>query len=150
MSYDFALEKPCPHEVLFETGILETTTQQTIRFQRPPANQAVTLYVNGVVVPQTGLYSVPSLPFSQPEPYRIIGNVNDLIYIGIGSEIPRIVPLIKGDNISANDMARDLSNKIPELTITVENKHVVFSANGPMNGRAFLFPDPRWTDSTLR
>jgi len=148
MSYDFALEKPCPHEVLFETGTLDSVTGDVIRFQRPPANQAITLYVNGVSVPPTGLYSFAELPFSQPEPYRILAGQSDLIYVSVGSDIPRLVSLITGHTVKAKDLARDLEVKIPELSIFVENKHVVFSTTEPVNGKAFTFHDPRWTDKT--
>ena len=148
MSFDFALEKPCPHQVLFEVVTLDPTYQQTIRFQRPPFGQNVTLYINGVQVPQQGLYTTASLPFSNAEPYRIIAGQNDLIYFQIGYNTPVFVQLNPGTNVSAAALAANLSGKLPGLSFTVVNSRVVVSTTSPILGRAFVFVDPRWTDLT--
>lgn len=148
MSYDFALEKPCSHQVLFETVTLDSVYQQTVRFQRPPFSQNITLYVNGAQVPQSGLYSVASLPFSNGGPYRIVSGQNDLLYFAINQNTPIFIPLNPGPTVSTSDLARDLGGKLPNLSVTVVNNRVVISTPAPVNGRAFLFPDPRWTDRT--
>jgi len=148
MSYDFALEVACPHRVLFEVVQLDSVYQQTIRFQRPPFSQNVTLYINGQDVPQTGLFSVASLPLSNPAPYRIVQGQSDMIYFQIGQQMPMFVQLNSGTSISAASLARDLGQKLPGLNITVNNNHVVISTFAPIQGQAFTFVDPRWTDKT--
>jgi hypothetical protein len=149
MSFDFALEKPCPHQVLFETVTLDPTFQTTIRFQRPPFSQLVTLYINGVQVPQTGLYSTASLPFSNPAPYRIISGQSDMFYFQLGQETPFFIQLNPGVSVSANDLAADLNGKLPGgLLAAVQNNRVIVSTPTPINGRAFTFVDPRWSDKT--
>src|SRR5271157_3526038 len=148
MSFDFALEKPCPHQVLFEVVQLDNVYQQTIQFQRPPFSQNVTLYINGVQVPQTGLFSTAFLPFSNPEPYNIVMGQSDLLYFQSGQQTPMFVQLNSGVSVSAASVARDLGGKLPGYTVNVQNNRVVVSSNAPINGRAFTFVDPRWTDKT--
>jgi hypothetical protein len=104
--------------------------------------------MDGEMVPSTGLLSYAELPFINSEPYRIRTGVNDLLYISIGFEAPKFVQLIPGPNLKAVDIARDLQTKLPELYISVKNRRVVFRSRQRMNGTAFSFPDPRWTDAT--
>jgi hypothetical protein len=153
MSYDFALENPCPHQVIREVVSLDYSFQQTIRFQRPPFGQNVTLYINGVIVPPSGLYSTASLPFSNPEPYRIIQGQSDLLYFQVGQNAPIFVQLNSGFAVSAAALAQDLNNKLPGLSITTTNSvnapsRVVMGTQTQVNGRAFTFVDPRWSDKT--
>ncbi len=148
MSFDFALEKPCPHTVLFEVGQLESTYQQNISFQRQPQGQNITLYINGVQIPPTGLFSTAFLPFSNPAPYNIKFGKSDLLFFQSGQQPPIFVQLNPGTNLSADTVAKDLSGKLPAFSIGVENNRVVISTTGPVNGRAFAFADPRWTDKT--
>ena len=148
MSYDFALEKPCPHQVLFEIVSLDSAYQQTIRFQKPPFGQNVTLYVNGLIVPPNGLYSTASLPFSNPEPYRIVQGQSDMLYFQMGQQTPIFVQLNPGFSVSASDLAQDINNKLPGLSVAVANNRVIIGTLTPINGRAFTFVDPRWTDKT--
>jgi hypothetical protein len=148
MSFDFALEKPCPHEVIFETVALDPVYQQTIRFQRPPFSQNVALYINGVQVPPTGLYSAASLPFSNPAPYHIVSGQSDLLYFQMSQQRPIFIQLNPGVSVSANDLATDLGGKLPGLVVDVQNSRVVVSTPTPVNGRAFTFVDPRWSDKT--
>ncbi len=118
-------------------------------FQRPPNNNRVALYVDGFQVPPSGLFSVPTLPFQRPEPYRIKSGVNDLLYVRIGFNTPQLVQLIPGNTLRASDLAKNLAKKIPNLNWNVKNKRVVVT--GPpqgMEANAFSFPDPRWTDKT--
>jgi len=148
MSYDFGTQQICPHEVFFETLTLDPNAFNTLYFQRPPSNQNISLYVDGVLVPKTGLYSYAELPIIKTEPYRIESNVNDLLYIRIGFDAPRFVQLIPGSRVRAKDLAQDLQNKIPELSIYEQNKRIFFRSKNPTSGAAFSFPDPRWTDTT--
>lgn len=147
MSYDFALARPCQHQVLFEIAQRDPT-KEFIFFQKPPAGQSVNLYINGTFVPKEGLFSFAEIAFTKSEPYRIIAGQSDLLYIGIGSGIPRFIQLLTGSQVSAADLAHDLSLKLPDLSISVRKKHVILRSRTPFNGPAFIFPDPRWTDRT--
>lgn len=148
MSFDFSLTSVCPHEVAFELAEFDVNTGY-VYFQRQPANSSnVKLYIDGTNIPPYGLYSVASLPFGRPEPYRITAGQNDLLYLGLPGQVPQFIQLMIGSNIKAADMAADLQRKIPNLLITVVNKHVVFQSRTMINGQAFSFPDPRWTDRT--
>jgi hypothetical protein len=133
---------------LFETVTLDPIYQQTIKFQRPPFSQLVTLYINGVQIPQTGLYSLASLPFSNPAPYRIVSGQSDMMYFQLGQDTPTFIQLNPGFSVSADDLAADLSGKLPSLSVSVQNSRVVVSTHTPANGRAFTFVDPRWSDKT--
>ncbi len=148
MSFDFALEKACPHQVLFEVVQLDNVYQQVIRFQRPPFSQNVTLYINGVQVPPSGLYSPASLPFFNPAPYTITQGKSDLLLFKSGQQTPMFIQLNSGVNISAANVARDLGGKLPGYSVTVENNRVVISTPSAVNGPAFTMSDPRWTDKT--
>lgn len=148
MSYDFALSNICPHEVKFESVAFVPGSLVDVAFPRPPINQNVTLYIDGVSVSSNGLYSTPKLPFSNREPYRIEAGKNDLLYVRSGSEIAQIVQLQPGFAVSASDMVYQLGLQLPNLAFSVENGHVIVTARqaGPMS--TFSFPDPRWTDKT--
>ena len=148
MSFDFATNQICSHEVFFERLTLDTNGRVGALFLRPPSSNMVEVYLNGEMVPPTGLLSYAKLPFIRSEPYRIRTGVNDLLYISIGFEAPRLVQLISGPDLKAIDVARDLQVKIPDLHISVKNRRVVFRSHQPTAGTAFSFPDPRWTDAT--
>jgi hypothetical protein len=148
MSFDFATAQLCSHEVYFETLELDPITRDRVQFLRPPSAGSVQLYIDGVLVPPSGLYSRAILPFTRPEPYRIRVGENDLIYIRIGFGAPRFIRLIPGTKVKAVDLASHLQKEIPELSITAENKRVYFRSIGAVNGVAFSFVDPRWTDTT--
>lgn len=149
MSFDFALEKPCTHEVKLESVSIAPDTTDTIRFPRPPSTSLVTLFMDGVQVPQSGLVSVPSLPFSRQEPYRIVSGKSDLLYVKVGaSGAPRIVQLLTGNAVRAADLARDLALKVPDLSFAAQGGRVVVSSPSPSSAPVFSFPDPRWTDRT--
>jgi hypothetical protein len=147
MSYDFALQKLCSHEVAMESAAIDPISKSFVSFKRNPTNSRVQLYVDGILVPQTGLYSISSLPFMKSEPYRIVSGVSDLIYIKIGNGAPQIIQIIPG-LVKASDIAADLARKIPSIDWTVENKRVVASASPSRVQTSFSFPDPRWTDRT--
>jgi hypothetical protein len=148
MSFDFATNRICPHEVFFERLELDANRRTEAVFQRPPSSNRVEVYLDGEMVPPTGLYSYAELPFIKPEPYRIRTGVNDLLYVSVGFEAPRFVQLISGPNLKAEDIAGDLQMKLPDLKVSVKNRRVVFRAWQPGARTAFSFPDPRWTDST--
>ncbi len=146
MSYDFALQKRCSHEILFEQAEIDAPSGRVF-FQKQPANaQSVNVYVDGVQIPSSGLYSFAELPFRNSEPYRIQAGVNDVLYLGIGNNVPRFVQLLTGPNLKAAELAADLQRKVPELSISVANNRVVFRSRTRYDGAAFQFPDPRWTD----
>lgn len=147
MSYDFATEKVCSHEVSLEASEIDIS-KTYISFRKQPTNNRVTLYIDGFLVPPSGLVSTPSLPFINAEPYRIISGVSDLIYLRMGADSPRLIQLIPGHSVRAADLVKDLRLKVPTLNWNVVNKHVVASALAPNSGTVFSFPDPRWTDKT--
>lgn len=149
MSYDFATEKICSHEIKLETVSLVSGSDDSIRFPKNPSNSNVTVWVDDVRVPPGGLWSIPELPFSRAEPYRIVSGVSDMIYIQIGFNVARLIQLIPGNDVKAVDIAKDLSLKIPELSITASNGRVIFKSLefGP-TATSFLFLDPRWSDRT--
>jgi hypothetical protein len=148
MTYDFATEKVCPHVVVRETSVIDEVSRDVIRFQRPPTGSSVILYVNGEVVPPGGLFSVPEVGTTSSGPFRITSGVDDLLYVSIPGSAPRQVQLLSGRTVPASDMAKDLSLKIPELSITAESHRIVFRYPSRTYGRSFSFPDPRWTDKT--
>ncbi|KKK69177.1 hypothetical protein LCGC14_2936640, partial [marine sediment metagenome] len=108
MSFDFATDKICTHEVFFERLELGANDRNDALFLRPPSSKMVEVYLNGEMVPSTGLLSYAELPFIRPEPYRIRTGVNDLIYLSVGFEAPRIIQMVSGPNLKATDIARDL------------------------------------------
>lgn len=144
MSYDFALQKLCSHEIRMENGLYDRDTS-TIRFRTPPSNQNVTVWVDGVKVPQAGLWSYATLIFTNAGPYRIKRGENDLLYMQVGNEPPTFVQLLTG-NVRAKDMVKDLALKVPSLVFSVERERVVIKSKTPFHGAAFTFSDPRWTD----
>ncbi len=146
MSYDFATLKICPHQVHFEQFSLGAD-RRTSPFPRPPSSSEVAVYVDREYVPRGGLYSYAELPFASPEPYRIRRGVNDLIFVSLGFEAPRLVQLTPG-SVPAKDLALELQRQFPELLVEVRNKRVVMRSLQRLNGMAFQFHDPRWTDST--
>ena len=148
MSFDFATGQICPHEVFFERIELDDADRNFASFLQPPNSQRVDVYVDGEMVPPTGLFSYAELPFIRPEPYRIRTGVNDLLYLSVGFEPPRFIQLVSGPNLRAEDVARDLQAKLPELRIEAKNRRVVFRSHRRTNGTAFSCPDPRWSDPT--
>ena len=150
MSYDFATNQVCTHQVFFEKVNINSFTHQTIDFPFPPSNlNNITVYIDRVRVPNTGLYSYAELPFLNSEPYRIKINQNDLIYFNVfGNNPPKFHQLIPGSNVSAKDLARHLQKLFPNLFIYVKNKRVVIRTIERVRGPAFQFHDPKWTDVT--
>lgn len=148
MSYDFSTERVCSHEVVREASVLEPNGHLFASFQKPPLNQSVRLEIDGADIPPGGLFSVPRLPFSKPEPYRIKAGVSDLLFVRVGFDQPQFVQIISGSNLRAADLAQDLQKKIPSLAVTVESGRIVFSGRQSGAYTAFSFPDPRWTDRT--
>jgi len=148
VSFDFATQQLCTHEVFFESLELDELYRDRARFLRPPASSKIEVYIDGTLVPPSGLYSKASLPFSRPGPYKITTGVNDLLYIRLGFEVPRFIQLISGTKVKAQDLAKHLQREIPELNISVQNSRVLFETIETTAGMAFSFPDPRWTDTT--
>ncbi len=148
MSFDYALERICSHEVAFETVAIDSSDRRSARFGMPPSNSRVRVFVDEVEVPQTGLFSAAELPFTSPEPYRIKSGVNDLIYLGVGFGSPRFVQLVPGGAVRASDVAKDLQRKVPELFFSVKRGRVVMRSRSSGGGTAFQLHDPRWTDKT--
>lgn len=147
MSFDFALQKICSHEVFFESVPLNGD-QLTLSFQRPPSSSSIQVYVDDTLIPRSGLLNSQNLPFQKAEPYRIKKNVSDLMYIKIGNEVPKFIPMISGQRLNAKDIVSDLRSKIPELNVSVVNNRVTISPKSKGIGTLFSFPDPRWTDVT--
>lgn len=145
MSYDFATAAVCPHQVFFESCQLDPTSRFCV-FPKPPTKSGVTVYVDRVQIPQGGLWSYASLPFSRPGPYRIQTGVNDLLLMASGFDTPRLLQLTPGPAVSASDMALGLQRQLPGLVVSAENGRVVISTRTPVRGTAFQFHDPRWTD----
>ena len=147
MSYDFATAKVCPHTVLFENVALDETAT-FFRFNRPISNNAVSVSVDGVDIPQAGLFSSARMVFSKKEPYKIMPGVSDKILLKIGSDIPVVVTLPTGFAVSAAQLAAGMNRAVPSLSFIVENGVVVATNSVPTKGDAFSAPDPRWTDRT--
>jgi hypothetical protein len=124
------------------------SSNQTAKFLKPPSSSRVSVFIDNVEVPRSGLVSTPEISFTKPEPYTIRKNQNDLIYIKIGNELPKFITVESGSNIRAVDIVRDLKNKLPELDVDVLNARVRIKNKVPFIGTAFSFPDPRWTDKT--
>lgn len=142
MSYDFALERTCTHEVVMESAVLAPGTLDVVRFPRPPSNQSVTLYVDGVSVPRAGLRSDVRASAPHAGPYHVRAGRGDMLYVRVGSDPSRLISLSPG-TVRASDLARELSLRIPELRFSAENGRLAI--HSPL-GVPFSFPDPRWTD----
>ena len=146
MSYDFALQKLCSHEIRMETGLYDGT-RGTVSFRTPPSNQRVGVWIDGVNVPPMGLWSYATLIFTNSGPYRIRRGENDLIYMRVGNEPPSFIQLLTG-NVRASDLVKDLALKIPSLVFSVQRERVMIQSRIPTRDAAFSFMDPRWTDKT--
>lgn len=146
MSYDFATAAVCPHQVFFESCPLDPVTHRSCSFPKPPTSFGVAVYVDRVPVPQGGLWSYASLPFSRPGPYRVQTGVNDLLLMAVGFDTPRLLQLTPGPAVSASDMALGLQRQLPDFVVSAESGRVVVSTRNPVRGTAFQFHDPRWTD----
>lgn len=147
MSFDFAMQHICGHEVFYETVPLDSL-KQTARFLRPPSSSRVQVFIDGEEIPRNGLISTPEISFVNPESYTIRKNKNDLLYLKIGTDIPRFYNIEAGMNLKASDIVRDLKSKVPSLNFSVVNGRVNIKSKTPVLGTAFSFPDPRWTDKT--
>lgn len=148
MSYDFATERVCSHRIGPQRSLLNADNQTYIVFDRTPVNSSVSVQIDGVEIPRSGLYSNASIVFSKREPFRIVSGKSDLLYVKVGHDAARTIQLPAGSSVRASDIARTLSNSIPELVFSVLNGHVVASTSGAVKGPSFSFPDPRWTDRT--
>ncbi|HEY8098330.1 MAG TPA: hypothetical protein VIE65_19895 [Methylobacter sp.] len=148
MSYDYALERICSHEVAFESISLDTTDMRSARFGMPPSNSRIRVFLDRVEIPQGGFFSYAEIPFASPEPYRIKSGVNDLIYLSTNFGIPKFIQLVPGGAVKASDLAQDLQRKIPELIFLVSRGRVVVRNREAIKGTVFQFLDPRWTDKT--
>jgi hypothetical protein len=148
MSYDFATEKVCTHGVSFEVSEIDPFIRDTLRFQRPISSNKVKVYADGVEIPSSGLYSKGSITSTQIEPFRIKTGKNDLIYISIGQESPKLIQLISGASLSAKELAQSLKRQLPEIDIYAKNGRLSISGRNSGPGKAFTFHDPRWTDKT--
>ena len=111
MSFDFALEKVCAHEVMFERASMAPDIADTIRLAKHPINQRVKLFLDGYDVPQSGLFAAAAIPFSRAEPYRILAGQSDILYVGIPGLAPRLISLPTGGAVPAIDVARELSKR---------------------------------------
>jgi hypothetical protein len=148
MSFDFATERLCSHEVWFETAQLDTFVRNTVRFQRQPSTNRVNVYVDGVEVPPSGLYVSGFITSTRKEPYRIRSGYNDMLYIQVGREMPRLVQLLAGSTVRVKDLAADLQKKVPNLQFTATNGRLTISSWTAMPSSTFTLPDPVWTDRT--
>lgn len=146
MSYDFALQKLCSHEIRMETGVYDNASG-VVRFRTPPSNQQVGVWVDDVNVPPSGLWSHATIIFTNSGPYRIKRGQNDLLYLQVGSDPPAFVQLLTG-NVKASDLAKDLALKVPSLSFTVDRERVIIKSRTPSRGISFILVDPRWTDKT--
>jgi hypothetical protein len=150
MSYDFATLKVCSHQIVDEIVTLESGTSIFFRLSRTLANtEEVTIKIDDITIPKSGLYSYATVPCSKPGPYRIMSGVNDLLQYKIGNDSTlRTMVLNPGNSISASDMAFDIASKSDSsLTTLVKNNRVVLSSPTPVNGKHIYIPDPRIENS---
>lgn len=146
MSYDFALKKRCSHELKFESVFYDSITG-VVKFDKPPANNNVNLYIDGALVPPQGLWSCATLTFTNSGPYRIKKNTNDLLLVKMKGGTTQNVELLTG-YVQTSDMVTDLQRKIPDLVFTENSNKITVSSRMPSKGTSFIFADPRWTDKT--
>ncbi len=146
MSFEFATNAVCSHQVRFEAVPLDPTSRASAKFPKPPNTSGVSVYVDRVPVPEGGLWSRAELPFSNPGPYRIHRGQNDLLLMSVGFDVPRLFQLTPGPAVSASDMALGLQKQMPDFLVEARNRHVVISTRNPVRGTGFQFHDPRWTD----
>ena len=147
MSYDFYISKVCSHTIVDEVVVLENEASQSFGFARRPSSTNITITVDGVEIPRTGLYSKAEIVCLKGEPYRIKYGKNDLILFKNGSGAVQTIQLPPG-NFSAKALSDYLYTKIPNLDVTSENGRLIIRSLTATNGTAFSFPDPRWTDKS--
>ena len=142
MSYDFALQKMCNHRVFREVLPIDADTNTQVSIPRPISNGSVEVFVDDIRIPSHGLYSSPSIPFSKPGPYRFVSGKSDLLYVAVGNKPARYVQLLTGSNLSAEDVAKDLTTKVTDLSFGVSNGRVVVTNPSPVGLVGFTFVDP--------
>ncbi len=145
MSYDFALGRLCTHEVFLESAELDPFVHDTVRFQRPPSSSFIRVFVDGLEVPSHGVVSRASITLMEREPFRLKHSQNDLLYLSVGSDAPRFIPLMTGPSVSAKDLATYLRRQVPGMSFTADAGRVSVSLDPSVASR-FCFHDPRWTD----
>lgn len=149
MSYDFALSRPCEHQVWFEITSLDAFIRDTIRFQRQPnAESTVHVYIDGIEVPKAGLNAPAFITSTQKEPFNIKNGVNDLFFIQIGNEVPITLTLLSGTSLKAADIAKFLQRQVPDLIFSPVNGHIQIAARTSSISDTFSFPNPVWLDKT--
>ena len=146
MSYDFATERVCSHRIGPERVFLNSNDSTFFDLSKTPASDSATVQIDGQNVPKSGLYTRAQVVFSNPEPYRLQSGKSDLLTVRVGQDTPRTVTLPPGNSVRAADIARVLSDAVPELNFDVVNKRVIARTHTTFKGAAFSFPDPRWTD----
>lgn len=149
MSYDFLLIKACNHRVFKETLPIDGDTHSQVSIPRPVSNSNIEVFIDGIRIPKSGLYSEAKYAFPKSAPYRFESGKSDLLYIEVGNSSPRVVQLLTGSNLSAQDVARDLSVKVRDLAITVENNRVVLTNHSPSGLKGLVFTDPTRLDPML-
>jgi hypothetical protein len=147
MSFDYALERYCSHEVWFETAQIDLFVRDTVRFQRPPASNNVQLYIDGVKVPSSGLQVPASITAMNREPYRIKNGINDMIYLQVGYDTPRLIQLISG-SVQAADLAANLQQQIPNLIFSTINGSLQILSRTSYQSDIFSLPNPVWSDKS--
>jgi hypothetical protein len=145
MSFDFALRKICSHEIMFENSVLDSS-RRIVRFKSPPSSSRVTVYLNSIPIPSSGLRTSSEYSFILQEPYRIRQGKNDTLYVGIIGQSPKIVQIPSGSQVFGRDIAQEIQKVIPELSISVENGRIKISSR---DFSSFCFFDPRWEDKSF-
>ncbi len=148
MSYEFALERPCSHEVWFERSVIDPISRDNIRFQRQLSSNRMRVYIDDLEVPSSGLYSPSFLVSTLSEPFRIKKGVNDILYIKIGNELPLMIEMITGSNVKSNDLAKYLQGKVPSLIFESLNGKLKISSRTSGKNDYFCLVDPTWSDKT--
>ncbi len=142
MSYDFATLQICPHRIIDDLVVLEEPMRNSVVFPVRPVNDDVTVKIDGTVIPKMGSSGIVPVVFSKLEPYRIVKNVSDLVYLQINGAIQRI-ELTPGAAVSALSLGRYLQSKTNDAIFKVRNGHIVMEA---VVGKSATFHDPRIED----
>jgi len=149
MSFDYSLGKPCDHFVYQELLGVDYQTRTRVNMPKALANNKIKVYVDGVEIPEIGLYSEAKLYFGNPGPYRFIPNESDLLYLALGDGNPVYIQMLTGTSIRTDDVVKDLQVKIPNLKVYNESNHVIIQ-NGIESGLSgFRMVDPRLNGQVL-
>jgi phage baseplate assembly protein W len=136
MSQDLKLKHVCPHRVLCERLAL-SQDRQTLRTVQPPSSSRVTVHINGLDVPSTGMRSRASVRTPIPQPYTIPANT--VLEVQVDQRATQQITLPAGTRVLASTLATYLNPLMSQVNVTAEDGRVYFEhmEEGPQTSLLF-------------